>query len=277
MAKATEAAVRRGTSSNGMDFVTYGDGARSLLFLPGGPPSTIPSGWGARWAERRFAAYVARGYTAWQVTRRRGMPLGHAMADIAADHARFIREQLGGRVDVVVGESLGGLVAQHLAGRHPDLLERLVLVASGWRVSGSARAADGRMAAAVFRGDRRAAGAAFGEYLIPGERWAWLRQQLGPLTARLMFPAGVPFQDVAVEADAERSCDTRDVLPNVDVPVLILAGPRDRFFPPPIIEETARLLPDARVIWYPGGHFRVCGSGRIAGDVLTFAAGRSRR
>lgn len=264
---------RRGRSATGMEYVTWGSGPRSLLFIPGGPPSRTPKGLFGWWAGRSFAPYVERGYTVWYVTRRRGMPRGHTLTDIAADHAGLIGEVLGGRVDVVVGESLGGLVAQHLAAQHPELLRRLVLVASGWEVTDWTKEVDARVVAAVARGDRRAAGAAFLEYVIPGPRRARLRRRLGGVAARwMLFGQGVPAQDVLVEADAERSCDTRPLLPRIEAPVLLIAGDRDRFFSEDIIKQTAGLIPKARITWYPGkDHFAVCSSSQVPKDVLAFA------
>ncbi len=47
---------------------------------------------------------------------------------IAADIAPAVREWTGGRRQVLVGHSLGGLAAAALAARHPDLIRSLVLV-----------------------------------------------------------------------------------------------------------------------------------------------------
>lgn len=256
-----------------MEYATWGRGDRSLLFIPGGPASSIPTGLFAWWVQRLFTPYVDAGYTVWYVTRRRGMPLGHTMADIADDHAEFIRDELGGSVDVVVGESLGGLIAQHLAGRHPDTLRRLVLVVSAWGVNEATKGTDGRLAGALARGHTRAAGTAFAEYLVSGARMAWLRRLLAPGIERgFLSGEGVPVQDVLVEADAERTCDTRADLLRVAAPALLIAGDRDKFFPVSLIEETARLLPDARIVWYRGrGHMRVAMSPKVTQDVLVFA------
>lgn len=263
--------TRRGRSPAGMEYATWGDGPRTLLFIPGGPPSTIPTGWWARWTERQFSPYVAAGFTVWLVTRRRGMPIGHTMADIAADHAEFIREEQGGHVDLVVGESLGGLVAQFLAADHPGVLDRLVLVVSGYRVSDWTRDVDSRLATAVSNGHRRAAGAVFAEYALPGTRWAWLRRILAGAFARMVFPRTVPPSDVQVEADAERTSDTSAALPRIEAPVLLIAGDKDRFFPREIVEETARLIKRARIIWHPGkGHLAVAASGQVTREVLDF-------
>jgi pimeloyl-ACP methyl ester carboxylesterase len=56
-------------------------------------------------------------FTVWIVTRRGHMP---AVADMANDVAQAIADELGGRVDLVAGESNGGAIALYLATRHPD-------------------------------------------------------------------------------------------------------------------------------------------------------------
>jgi pimeloyl-ACP methyl ester carboxylesterase len=61
--------------------------------------------------QRRFRLYVAAGFTVWILTRRRHMPAGHSAADMADDVAQAIAD-LGRRVDLVVGESYGGMIAQ---------------------------------------------------------------------------------------------------------------------------------------------------------------------
>ena len=56
------------------------------------------------------------------------------------------------------------------------------------------------------------------------------------------------------------------------MPVLIVSGSRDRFFPPAIIDETAALVPDCAVVRYGGkGHLGTGTDKRVARDVLSFA------
>ena len=260
---------RRGTARNGMEFLAWGSGPRTMLFVPGGPGSSVAGRLWTRSRSRFFAPYVEAGFTVRLVTRRRSMPLTHTLADIAEDHADFIHAELGGRADLVVAESFGGMVAQHLAASHPECVGGLVLVATGWQVTAETQDVDARLVDALGRGDRAAAGAAFAEFALPGERLVLLRRLLGPLAARaVMSGRHHPAQDVLVEAEAERRCDTRDLLPLVDAPTLLVAGDRDRFFTRPVVEETARLL-DARVVWHPGkGHAAVSASRQTARDAL---------
>jgi pimeloyl-ACP methyl ester carboxylesterase len=255
-----------------MNYAVWGSGPRAMLFVPGGPGSSVGGRLFTASRGRFFAPYVEAGYAVWLVTRRRGMPLTHTLAGIADDHAAFVREEIGGHVDLVVGESFGGMVAQQLAATHPDVLGALVLVATGWQVTPETQDVDARLVAALREGDRSRAGAVFAEYAVPGHRLAPLRRLLGPLLATLLMSGRhFPVQDVLVEAEAERRCDTRALLPLVRVPTLLVAGDRDRFFSRPVVEETARLL-DAELVLRPGkGHAAVCASRETARLALDLA------
>ena len=95
--------VRRGAFPNGMEFLTWGAGSRKLLFIHGGPGSELPKGLAGRMLRRWFGPFVKAGFTIWYVTRRRNMPRGHTVADMADDYADVITNQLDGRIDLLVG------------------------------------------------------------------------------------------------------------------------------------------------------------------------------
>jgi pimeloyl-ACP methyl ester carboxylesterase len=81
--------------------------------------------------------------------------------------------------------------------------------------------------------------------------------------------------DVIVEAEAELACDARDVLPLIRVPVLLMGGDRDPYFPREVYEETARLVPDCTLRLYEGkGHDLSVFDERLARDVLDFVRQR---
>jgi pimeloyl-ACP methyl ester carboxylesterase len=219
-----------------------------------------------------FAPFVEAGYAVHYVTRRRAMPRGHTVADMADDCADVITEHLDGHADLVVGTSYGGMVAQHLAARHRDLVSRVALVASAARVSDWGKKVDARLAAALVREDRSAVGAAFAEYAVPGPRGRWLRRVAGPWVGRsLLSGRHYPTSDLLVEVEAEIAFDARPVLSKIRVPVLIACGDRDRFFPPDIVDETVRLVPDITLVTYPGqGHMKVASGAQVVRDVLAF-------
>jgi pimeloyl-ACP methyl ester carboxylesterase len=273
--EAVERAARNGTFRNGMEYLGWGSGPRTLLFLQGGPGSVVPRGLMRRMFRRQFEPYVAAGYAVWIVTRRRNMPAGHTMADMADDYARVIDEEFGGRVDLVVAESFGGMIGQYLAALHPDSFGRIALVITAAELSDWGKDIDSRMAQALAGGDPGRAGTVFAEYLWAGPRTRWLRRLLGPLVGGgLSAGSDYPPGDLLTEARAERRFNSRAVLPEIRGPVLLICGGSDKFFPADVARETAGLIPDCTLVCYEGqGHLRVGAGSRVARDVLAFVSG----
>jgi pimeloyl-ACP methyl ester carboxylesterase len=90
------------------------------------------------------------------VNRRKGLPRGMSMAELAEEHADAIRSLSDGPVDVA-GISTGGSIAQQLAADHPDVVGRLVLLSTACRMSPQGRALQRRVAARIRRGAHRQA------------------------------------------------------------------------------------------------------------------------
>jgi pimeloyl-ACP methyl ester carboxylesterase len=217
---------------------------------------------------------VDAGFTVWILTRRRGMPVGHTIADMADDVAKAIGDERDGKVEVVVGVSFGGLIAQYLAANHPDRVGRVVLAMAGCEVSPLVKDLDLRLAQALSVGDRTGAGEAFVELLLPRGRPGLLSWALAPLVGLMFAGAGASGEDPLIEGRAEAAFDSRSVLQRITVPVLLIAGDRDLAFPKEVIEETARLIPDCTLVWYEGlGHVRAVRSSRLPHDIVAFANG----
>ena len=265
-------APRTGTFPNGMDFATWGDGAKTLLFLPGGPGSAVPTGLSSRMSRRWFDPFVEAGYAVWHVTRRRNMPAGHSVEDMAGDYAQLIADEFSGRVDLVVGESYGGMIAQYLAALHGDTWNHLAIVVAAAEVSDWGKEVDSRLCAALAGGDKAGFGMTFAEYVLPGERSRWARRLLGPWIAHsLLSEKSYPRSDLLVELEAEIAYDARPVLPHIEDPVVLLSGDRDQFFPIDVVEETVGLIPDCALVTYDGqGHVKAATNKRVAHDVLAF-------
>jgi pimeloyl-ACP methyl ester carboxylesterase len=250
----------------------HGHGRKSILFIPGGPGSEIPTGGLARKGIlAHVKPYAEAGYTVWQVCRRRNMPEGHTVADMADDYARFIRDELGGHVDVVIGESYGGMIAIHLAADHAALVGRVVLALAAATITDSGRELDLQWARARAEGRFGDAGALALEYVVRGDEMAGLRNLIGPLVGRMFANSHIPPGDLLVEGEAEAAFDARGVLGRITVPVLLLCGDNDQFFTADIVRETAAGIPDCTVVWFEGmGHVRAAMSGRIPREVLAW-------
>lgn len=169
------------------------------------------------------------------------------LADTAAAH---VREQAGGARVVVLAESFGGAVALTFALRHPDLVDRMVLINTFARFRGR-----GRIRLASF----------FGRFLPRKPSHPSTR----PLRSFFFFPKGTPKAerdewwsrtgDVPMRAFGYRlkliaGLDLRSRLSDVPFPTLVLAAPDDRVVSPKSGRELARLLPNAHLIEPRVGH-----------------------
>lgn len=165
----------------------------------------------------------------------------YTLADMAADALGVLDALLIERADVV-GASMGGMIAQHLACAHPQRVARLTLLmtTSGARhlpqASARVRLAlmDGRripahdVEALVDRLER-----VFGVIgspafqATPGPEREALRQRLRESVRRAYRPAGVARQVVAIVADGDRTA----LLRRIAVPTHIVHGVDDPLVP----------------------------------------------
>jgi pimeloyl-ACP methyl ester carboxylesterase len=268
-----------GVFPNGMAYARWGSGPRTLLFIPGGPGNNAPGGWFMGMMLGTLRGRLGEhGYSVWAVARKRDMPKGHTIADMADDYAELIRDEFGGRVDVVLGVSFGGHVGLSLAARHPDRFGHIVIAASAYRGSERGLAFDLEAAQLQSEGRDRELGALMFRMLVPRNRVPGLDRVAGVVMGRLWATGRHPWfrSDVLVEAEASRAFDARDILPTIDVPVLLIAGDQDIFFPADIIEETARLIPDCTLRLYAGKGHDVFTDRRMPEDMLDFIASHPR-
>lgn len=267
-----------GLFGNGMAYGRVGTGRRTLLSIPGGPGNQAPTPMWMRSSAGWYRPFTDAGYSAWNVTRKRGMAAGHSMADIADDYAELIETEFGGHVDIVVGTSFGGLVALYLAARHPERFGTIAVVAAAARVTEEGAAADREFADNVAAGRYGDAAATLAPFLAPGLPSPLVRA-LGAVVGPLMFRNAheTLASDVLVEAEAEATADARAILPSISVPVLLVVGDEDGYFPRSVVEETARLIPDCTLLLRTGqGHMRVASDPDVGREILAFAATHGR-
>lgn len=105
-----------------------------MLFFAGGPGNTVPTGLGASGFVRGMRAFTDE-YTIILVTRKSALPEGYTTKDMADDYAELVRRDFDGHVDLVMGTSYGGLIAQYFAANHPEFLDprvkALCIIAAG--------------------------------------------------------------------------------------------------------------------------------------------------
>ena len=233
--------------SAGIPFAEFGDPAgRPLVIVPGIADGLRPIGR----VGAAFAAVFYRDFHSFRVivpSRREPTPPGHTTEDMADDLAALL-EALAAAPAVVHGISMGGFIAQHLAVRHPHLVERLVLGATVGHV-------DAQTAAIVDRWER----------LARQERWADFQRDMletvytgeMPLRYRLttaanrrgirLMPGPLFVERYAAHSAAARRHDARRVLADIRCPTLALGGSEDLVTRPDQMRELVEAIPGAHL------------------------------
>ena len=159
--------------------------------------------------------------------------------EMLADDAAGLIGHLGLRDVVFTGLSIGGLIGQSLAARHPGLLAGLVVSNSAARI-GDARMWQERIAAIRAGGLASIAGPTM-------ERWfsaAFRAAGRDALWARML--ARQPVEGYIACCEAIAQADLRDTTAALTLPVQFIAGGHDGSTPPDVVRATADLIPGAR-------------------------------
>ena len=235
-----------------------------------GSPLLLIHGWGMhggmwRGVAERLAQHVdvlavdlpGHGYSAvnskWEVASRKTSPhlpltTPHLLLDSIVD-------QLSAQFDqplTLCGWSLGGQVALRWAMRHPQQVQRLMLVAStpcfvrrpDWAHGMSAELL-GEFGAALQQNHALTLKRFLALQLRGGEQE---RELLGVLRDTL-FSRGEPdLNALQVGLEILRTCDLRSTLPSITQPALILAGGRDTLAPLQASQYMAQQMPGAGLV-----------------------------
>lgn len=183
----------------------------------------------------------------------------YTLADMAADGMALL-DHLGIARAHVVGASMGGMIAQHIAARYPDRILSLTSVMSTTgnpRLPRAQKEAMRVLANRPMSGDKEAliaysvnAARVIGSpgYPAAEER---LQRRVRSDFERGWYPQGVARQMAAIVADGDR----RSMLKDVKAPTLVIHGEADPLVPIAGGRDTAETIPGARLLTIPGmGH-----------------------
>ncbi|MCB6178226.1 3-oxoadipate enol-lactonase [Rhodobacter sp. Har01] len=181
----------------------------------------------------RILRFDARGHGASDVP-----PAPYAMGTLIRDAERLM-DHFGLKGAVVVGLSIGGLVAQGLAVKRSDLVRGMVLSNTAARI-GTAEQWQARIASV-----RDGGLAAIAEATM--ERWFGRKWRDTPAMPRLRdMLLACPVQGWMGCAAAIAGTDFYQTTATLRLPTLALAGANDGSTPPDLVRETADLIPGSR-------------------------------
>ena len=229
-----------------MDYIRFGTGKKALILLPGLGDGLRTMKGMAMPIALMYRAF-AKEYTVFVFSRKNRMPRGYTTRDMARDQRRAM-EALGiSRADVV-GISMGGMIAQHLAADAPEMVRRLVLVATcpcpnalltesvtEWMEFAQRDDHKGLMESNVRR--------IYTQDYFDRRKWAI------PIAGQVSKPRS--YERFYIQAQACMSHDSLARLSMISAPTLVIGGEKDKALGSEGSYRIAEGIPGARLWMYP--------------------------
>ena len=247
-------AIFSGLSSNGVPYAHLSDSGPALVVFTGSELEHVPP---SKMAQQGFyigLKRLTRQYSIYLMSRKPNLPKGYTAQDMSNDFAEMIRRDIGKPVHIM-GMSSGGSSAMHLAVDHADLVHKLVLAMTGYRLN-----PNGKLVAEIWRDlalkeDWPALYQRMGIDVAEGSTPEWVTRLMMRLFGKMLLGTPKSGSDFAIVLDSDINLDVTDKLPFIRQPTLVVGGEKDPFYGAENIRETARLIPNAELcLLKDGGH-----------------------
>lgn len=165
---------------------------------------------------------------------------GYLVPDMADDLIALL-EALGLRDVILCGVSVGGMVAQSVAARRPDLLSALVLTCTGAKI-GTQERWNTRIADVQAGGIAAVSDAILQSWFDPG----YAMRAPDAFDMHRAMLCRQPVDGYVATCAALRDTDLRGETAGIAVPTLCIAGSSDGSTPPDLVRALADAIPGAR-------------------------------
>jgi len=180
-------------------------------------------------------------------------PDGAVSMEQMADDALAVLDAAGVDRAHILGVSMGGAIAQHIALRAPDRVRSLIL-ASTWCSKNpwlQRIAETGRVI--MEAGGREATTRATMLWLFT-PKFVLDRDPFVQQIEQMALEFAMHPEIFERQREACLQHDVRDQLAALDIPTRVMCGRRDIFLPPELSEELAAAIPGAELVFIEGGH-----------------------
>ena len=228
-----------------MDYIRFGAGNRILVILPGlgdGLRSVKGTALPMAWLYRIFA----KEFTVYAFSRRNELPQGYTTRDMARDQAQAM-EQLGIQKADILGVSMGGMIAQHLAIDDPEKVNKLILTVTSSRPNSILTESIHEWLSCAQKGNHTAlmdsnVRRIYSEGYYRKNKW------LVPIMGKLTKPKS--YDRFYIQAEACLTHDAYESLSRIKAPTLVIGGEQDRALGGDASSEIAKNIPNAQLLMY---------------------------
>ena len=228
-----------------MEYIRFGTGNRNFIMLPGlGDGLRTMKGTALPMAA--MYRMFAKDFTVYAFSRRTCIPEGATTRNMAADIA-FAMDALGIKKAHILGVSMGGMIAQHLAADYPEKVEKLVLAVTAPGPNPIMGAAIEGWLSDARRGDHTALMDS-NLRLIYSQEYYRKNRRLIPLIGRITKPKS--YDRFFTQALACLNHNAYDKLSAIQAPTLVVGGEQDQVLGGDPSRELAAAIPEARLHMY---------------------------
>lgn len=195
---------------------------------------------------------------------------GPITMDAHVDDLAALIDHFDAKNVIVCGLSVGGMIAQGLAAKRPDLVRALILCDTGHKI-GTPDMWDARIAAITEQGI-----ASISDGIL--ERWftaAYRRADNADFSGYRLMLERTPVEGYVGTCAAIRDSDFTQSSAALSVPAICVVGTEDGSTPPSLVGELARLIPGAMYQEIPGAaHLPCIETPAVLADVIKAFAER---
>ncbi len=235
------------TDAVNMDYISFGKGGKALLLIQG---LSIRGIKGSALSLAYMYRIFAKDYRVYVFDRRHDIPDGFSAWDIA-DDILYAMKELGIEKADVFGVSQGGMIAQALAVKAPDMIGKIVLGVTLSRPNETVKEVIGGWIAYAEEGDYQSINREMFTLMYSDaylKKYKWLL----PLAIKYVKP-----DDLHRFIILAKSCitfDAYDRLDKIKSPVLVLGGCKDKITTGEASEEIAEKLNCSIYMYEQYGH-----------------------
>lgn len=229
-----------------MDYISFGRGPRNLIILPGiGDGLKTAKGMALPFA--LMYRLFAKDFSVYYFSRRSPLPAGFSTRDMAKD-VHTAMQMLNLRSASVIGVSMGGMIAQHLAADYPNCIDRLVLAVTCSRPNPILTAAVGAWTDLARKSDGKG-------LMLDSARRMYTEKTFRKMKTAYALAGGLAapksFDRFIVMASACGAHDAFDALPRIACPTLVIGGEKDESLGAQPSIELSERIPSAELKMYP--------------------------
>lgn len=249
-----------------MDYLRFGTGPKNLIMLPG-LGDGLRSSYGLALPMALLYRMYAKDYTVYMFSRKNQLPAGCTTEDMAR-HLAQAMDRLCIDKAHILGVSMGGMIAQHLAADCPEKVEKLVLVVTAARPNPVLTDSVTLWMSQAEAGDHRALMDSNLKKIYSADYYRknkWTVPLLGVSTKPKSYERFLVMARACLEHDAYGK------LSAITAPTFVMGGGKDETLGSAAASEIAAAIPGAKLkIYSQWGHGLYEEAPEFNADVLKF-------